>query len=208
MRGWLFVALTLPLFIGCAGTRPPELPVTSQPTTDATTQASSTTLPTTEPIPPENIITSANFERLWKAAEDVARDRIFVIDREDYRNGVLTTEPMVSAQFFEPWRRDALKASAVAESSLATIRRTIRFTFTRNDDDTYSLVPHVLVERLSSAERRITKTMMYRSAFRRSTAVGSAERDRGIELPRQYWYRIGNDPVLERDLAKAVRKRI
>ena len=169
---------------------------------------SPTTSPTMAQAPAENTITAGNFDRLWRACADDARDRQFVIDRQDYRNGVLTTEPLVSAQFFEPWRRDAITSDAVAESSLATIRRTIRFTFTRHDDGTFSAVPHVVVERYSSAERRITSAMHYRSAFRRTMATGTRETDRGVQLPARYWYRIGNDPALERDLAEAVRKRV
>jgi hypothetical protein len=65
-----------------------------------------------------------------------------------------------------------------------------------------------VVERYSSAERRITSAMHYRSAFRRTMATGTRETDRGVQLPARYWYRIGNDPSLERDLADAVRKRV
>ncbi len=165
--------------------------------------------PATAPAVAENRVTSRDFEQLWDAAADVARDRMFTIDRRDYRGGVLTTEPMVSAQFFEPWRRDALTADAVAESSLATIRRTIRFQFTRDDETgTFAVVPHVLVERYALAERRITNSMLYRAAFRRTTATGTRETDRGVELPQRYWYRVGNDPVLEKDLAAALRRRV
>jgi hypothetical protein len=172
----------------------------------AQTPSQATSAPTTAPS--ENTVTAYNFDKLWDAAADEARARMFVIDRRDYRGGVLTTEPLLSAQFFEPWRRDALEAADVAESSLASIRRTIRYEFTRNDDGTFSLVPHVLVERYAATERRITNAMMYRAAFRRTTATGSRERDRGIELPQRYWYRTGNDPVLENSLAEALRRRL
>jgi outer membrane murein-binding lipoprotein Lpp len=164
--------------------------------------------PTTAQIARENTVTSSTFDRLWRACADVARDRQFVIDRQDYRGGVLTTEPLVSAQFFEPWRRDAITADAVAESSLASIRRTIRFTFTREDDGTFSVMPQVIVERYSSAERRITNAMLYRNAFKRTTATGTRESDRGVQLPARYWYRIGNDAALEADLARQVRRRV
>lgn len=164
--------------------------------------------PTTAGAASQKRVTADDFDRLWNACADVARDRLFTIDRRDYRGGVLTTEPLTSAQFFEPWRRDAITADAVAESSLATIRRTIRFEFTRHDDGTFSVEPHVQVERYSAAERRITQAMLYRSAFRKTTATGTRETDRGVSLPARYWYRIGNDPALEKDLAQAVRQRI
>jgi hypothetical protein len=196
VRGWLLVLImsTCACVPGCAN-RPPK---------EAT--ATATTSPTTLPAAPT--VTSANFDRLWNACADVARDRQFVIDRQDYRGGVLTTSPLISAQFFEPWRRDALTGDAVAESSLASIRRTIRFDFERRDDGTFSVVPSVTVERYSAAERRITSAMLYRSAFRKTTATGTRESDRGIAIPGRYWYRIGSDPVLEKDLAEAVRRRV
>ena len=164
--------------------------------------------PTTAQVAQANTVTASDFDRLWRACADVARDRQFVIDRQDYRGGVLTTEPLVSAQFFEPWRRDAITAEAVAESSLATIRRTIRFAFTRADDGTFTVVPQVIVERYSSAERRITNAMLYRNVFKRTTATGTRESDRGVQLPARYWYRIGNDEALAADLAEAVRRRL
>ncbi len=182
---------------GCAGGSRSVAP-TSQPTSQPTTAAAIRA----------NTVTANDFERLWNACADVARDRLFTIDRRDYRGGVLTTEPMTSAQFFEPWRRDAITADAVAESSLATIRRTIRFEFTRRGDGTFSVVPHVQLERYSAAERRITQAMLYRNAFRKTTATGTRETDRGVFLPAHYWYRIGNDPALEKALAEAVRRRV
>jgi len=202
------VLLSMLLLVGCAS-QPRAASVakkqtTSQPTTQPTT-ASAATQPA---APSANTVTAYDFDKLWNAAADEARGRMFVIDRRDYRGGVLTTEPLLSAQFFEPWRRDALKAEDVAESSLASIRRTIRFEFTRNDDGTFSVVPHVLVERYAATERRITNAMMYRAAFRRTTATGTRERDRGIELPQRYWYRVGNDPELEKSLAEALRRRL
>ena len=182
---------------GCAGGSPKW--VAPPPTT---TQA------TTARAERENTIVARDFDHLWRACADVARSRQFAIDRRDYRGGVLTTEPLVSAQFFEPWRRDALTGDDVAESSLATIRRTIRFEFTRHGDGRFSVIPRVIVERYSSAERRITSASLYRSAFRRTTATGTRETDRGVQLPTRYWYNVGNDEVLEKNLAEAVRRRV
>ncbi|HEV2296842.1 MAG TPA: hypothetical protein VGR35_23580 [Tepidisphaeraceae bacterium] len=194
LSSWAVVLLLCGFGVaGCAG-GPRRASPTSQPSTATATR--------------ENRVTASSFERLWNACADVARDRLFTIDRRDYRRGVLTTEPLTSAQFFEPWRRDAITADAVAESSLATIRRTIRFEFTRHDGGTFSVVPHVQVERYSAAERRITSATLYRSAFRKTTATGTRESDRGVAMPARYWYPIGNDPALEKDLADAVRQRL
>jgi hypothetical protein len=155
-----------------------------------------------------------HFQTLWKTAEEVARSYFFKIDRVDYRDGILTTEPMVSAQFFEPWRGDVRTIDASVESSLATTRRTIRFEFIKLDDGGYRVEPKVLIERRSIAEQRITSVVLYRQTFKRPVASGkhapsgSRESDEGVYLPARYWYPIGRDEALEKNIAARMESRL
>jgi hypothetical protein len=163
--------------------------------------------------PPTATVTYEDFDALWYAADAAVRARRFVPDRQDRRQGVLTTEPLVSRQWFEPWRADALSSADVAESSLATTRRTVRFEIERRDDGGFALTPKVLIERYAQAENRLTNVVLYRSAFRATrvtefTPVGTRERDRGVYLPSRYWYATGRDPALEQALANDVQKRL
>jgi hypothetical protein len=158
-------------------------------------------------------VVASDFDALWSAADSAARSRFFPIDRRDPRLGLLTTEPVVSQQWFEPWRRDTLDADALADSSLATIRRTIRFEFERRDDGSYAVSPKVLIERYSVAENRITSVVLYRSAFKlgrttEQTPYGTRESDRGIYLPSRYWYAVGRDGALEQALAGDIQRRL
>jgi len=190
----------------------PQHPATTQPATLNTPQA------TTQPSfwyeqPPAATVEAADFEKLWRACEDVARDFLFKLDRTDYRAGVLTTVPMATSQWFEPWRRDARSFYDVEESSLATIRRSIRFEFVRQADNTWQVAPKVLVERLSLTEQRITSVVAYRQVFTPVTSVrykptGTHESDAGIDLPDRYWYPLRRDTEFERDIAAAVREKL
>jgi hypothetical protein len=160
-------------------------------------------------------VESNSFDALWTAAEDAAWARLFRIDRRDRRGGVMTTEPLTSAQFFEPWRRDTPGLDQTAESSLATIRRTVRFEFTREGEDspTFTVTPKVLVERYSQAENRVSSVVLYRSAFRAGrvseiTPYGTRETDRGIFLPSRYWYPLDRDEELERQIAADIQRKI
>src|SRR5207245_5438405 len=72
------------------------------------------------------------------------------LDREDYREGLLTTLPLVSKQSFEIWRRDVVTVPAIAQSTLATFRRTVRFQFSKREDGGYIAAPR-------SEERRVGK---------------------------------------------------
>jgi len=146
-------------------------------------------------------MSSADFNPLWDASDKVLRELHFQPARRDKRLGVMTTEPMTSAQWFEPWRRELRTRDAAIESSLATLRRTVTINFVKQGDE-YRATPSVLVERFALVEKRITSVSSYRGAFGRNPARGSAEADSGVELPATYWYPVGTDPDLEQYIAR------
>jgi hypothetical protein len=185
MRWTILIAAGL-LITGCAG---------RSTTTDAL------------PAPVVNPVAADDREKLFDACERVARELHFTIARRDFRGGVLTTEPMTSAQFFEPWRRELRTASDVAESSLATVRRTLRFDITAQGGQ-FIATPTVTVERFAQTERRMTSSATYGSAFKRTTATGSRELDAGVSIPRAYWYETGKDADLAAYAADRVRDAI
>ena len=149
-----------------------------------------------------------NYDELWQAAVGAARFRGYRPDRIDYRNGMFQTYPVVSKQIFEFWRRDVASWPDLNESTLATVRRIVRFEIGKRDDGTFECVPKVIVERYSSAERRITTITRYRETFSIATAQCNRERDRGVELADTYWYAIARDETMEKQLADAVKSRV
>jgi hypothetical protein len=153
-------------------------------------------------------IPATDFYKLWYACRTEAHDRLFLIDREDFREGLLTTQPMVSKQFTELWRTDSVTIPGIAESTLATVRRTVRFQLTKDQNGGYIAVPKVLVERFVSSERRLTAIDEYHQAFTGPRPTDDVYVDPGSKLPTDYWYAIGRDTALERDLADAIRRRL
>jgi hypothetical protein len=159
--------------------------------------------------PPSVTITGRDFDKLVAATEEVARSRFFIIDRTDYRDGLITTKPLVSRQFFEPWRSDTSTAFDLAQSSLQTIRRTLHFEIARRGDNTWTMSPKVLVERYVLIGRSLTSPAnMQVNVFAPSTESGY-DADPGIvPLANTYWYALGRDANLEKDLAEDVKKRL
>jgi hypothetical protein len=149
-----------------------------------------------------------DFDQLWNAAVGAARWRGYRPERIEYRNGIFQTYPVVSKQIFEPWRRDVSSMESMTESTLATMRRIVRFEISKRDDDTFECVPKVIVQRYSSLERRVTSITRYRETFSIASAVGNKERDRGVDLVDTYWYAVGRDADMEKELAKAVESRV
>jgi hypothetical protein len=162
---------------------------------------------------PARKVASSDFDQLWSACEETARDFLFTLDRTDYRGGVLTTRPLTSRQWFEVWRPEVRTLDDFAESSVTTVRRTARFEFDRLDDGSFVVSPKVLVERQAVAERRITSSALYRGIFARvrdrdDRPRGTRESDVGVLLPARYWYPTARDPALEAALADSIRNKL
>lgn len=153
-------------------------------------------------------VESADFYKLWNACENAAVWRQFSIDREDYREGVLSTYPMISQQFFEVWRRDAGTVKDVAWDSLQTIRRTVRFDFARRADGMYVVYPRVVMEKSAHPERRITAQAQYQQAFVAVGETPTVTNGEGATVATRYWYALGRDEAMEKELADSVRRRL
>lgn len=184
-----------------------------QPANAPTTRPS---LATTQPsywlnMPATSKVEAGNFDQLWRATQQTALHYGFIIDRLDPRAGLMTTQPLISKQFFEFWRPDVVTLDDLERSSLATHRRTLRFQVIKTDGGGYRAEPSVLIERCVRAETPITASVYVRRAFqtdRGRPPVGTPESDRGINLPRSYWYPTGRDTALERDIVANLAKRV
>lgn len=152
-------------------------------------------------------VTAGDYAAIWSAADEARRRFGFEAATTDYRGGLLTTEPKVSPQFFEIWHHELRSAEDVAQSSLATIRRRLRFEFARTGEGKFVVEPKVLVERRSLAERRITSAIDYRGTLGpgRQQQFGP---DSAAAGPGSYWHAIGRDEDLERSLANRIAQRV
>src|SRR3954465_2084342 len=88
---------------GCIGNRPSN-PAATQPVTMVDPQLAEQNYWLAKPATVE---VRGQFKPLWEASEQTAHEFRFSIDRRDQRSGLLTTEPMISKQWWEFWRKDA-----------------------------------------------------------------------------------------------------
>ena len=189
---------------GCAIHQPHDAP-TTQPSLATTQPSYWLSMPATSSVDAED------FFRLWADCQKTAHHYGFVVDRLDQRAGLITTQPLVSKQFFEFWRPDVVTADDLERSSLATYRRTLRFQIIKYDGGGYHADPCVLIERYVRAEKTITASVYLRKAFQNDKgkpSVGTPESDQGIFLPKQYWYPTGRDTALEKCVADNLAKRL
>jgi hypothetical protein len=154
-------------------------------------------------------VRSRNFDKLWNAGREAMRDDGFLVDRRDYREGLLTSYPLTSRMGYEVWRRDVVSAHDLAQSTLGMVRRTVRIEIARLPDGSFQATPKVLVERDSLIERRITSVDQYQNAFAIQAQDVARETEKsGADIPAEYWYVIDRDRALEKQLAQAVRDKL
>jgi len=159
--------------------------------------------------PPSVTIAGRDFDKLFAATQDVARSHLFTLDRVDYRDGVITTRPLVSRQFFEVWRGDTTNLHDLTQSSLQTIRRTLRFDIARRIDNSWTMSPKVVVEKYVLIGQSLTNPANMQYAVFTPTTESGFDVDPNVTPPQNtYWYALGRDPGLEKELADDVKKRL
>jgi len=89
-----------------------------------------------------------NFEAVWTASRHVLKHSGFTLDRQDRRDGVVTTMAIPSAQIFEFWRKDAATLFHHEENTVQTILRAVKVTIHQIDGtDKFGIDVEVLMAR-------------------------------------------------------------
>jgi hypothetical protein len=175
------IALMLPL--GCAGQRQAYQPA--------------------EPLR----LDGASRMQTMQAAEDTLGKMRFVIEKLDAEQGIIRTEPLRGAQFFEFWRRDNVGMYNTAEANLHTIRRAVELRITE-EQGRVSVDCSVRVERLSLPENEAASI----SQAYQMHSVSTAGVQRLQLTPQQRqgmaWIDLGQDDRLAAKILEAIAQRI
>jgi hypothetical protein len=98
----------------------------------------------------------AAYDRLWESVGDTLRGQYFLLDRQDRLEGVISTLPVTSGQFFELWRPQPETVQGWAESNLQTIQCEAKVTIKpAGEGGAYELAVQVDESRYSLPERQI-----------------------------------------------------
>lgn len=120
-----------------------------------------------------------NFDAIWQASLETLRKYYFIINREDRRQGLIVTRPLVGEQWFEFWRRDAVTKYDVAEGSIQTIYRTATVTIrpVSQGSDRYQASVEVATVRSDRITRQVTSVF---DAYAMFTMNGSIITNEGL----------------------------
>ncbi len=163
-----------------------------------------------KPQPVDNpfLIDQREYDRLYAATIRTLRDYGFQIDRQDYRFGTITTEPLTAPSLFEPWDptdstlKQTLDATLDHQRRIVTVR--LQPEAGSEDADAYALDVDVTLERRNVATRRLNGTARDNVFVDLDDAPAELAR-RGI--PRAYWQPIGRDAELEQRLLRDIVQR-
>jgi hypothetical protein len=142
-----------------------------------------------------------------QAAEDTLSKMHFVIEKLDAEQGIIRTEPLRGAQFFEFWRRDNVGLHSTAEANLHTIRRAVELQIVEQQGRVF-VDCRVQVQRLSLPENKAAGVSQ---AYRMHSA--SMSRIQRLQLTPQQrqgmaWIDMGRDDGLAARILDAITNRV
>ncbi len=156
------------------------------------------------PVQADVVVQDENeFDDLWETILRVLRRVSLQPDRQDRREGVITTLPITTQQWFEFWRHDAMGPYQFLESSMHTIQRQATIRIHRGEANRYRVSVRIDVFRFSTPERQVTTPSgaygMY--SEKRPTEAGEMAKQAGSAA---HWVLLGRDPRMEGVLLRRI----
>lgn len=180
-----FVLASLPLIAGCTAPQQPQ------------------------PVQQGNLVHMPGVTRgqAMEAAENVLSEMHFPLVKNDQNLGIMRTQPLSGAQFFEFWRADNATLDSAMEANIHTIRRSAELEF-RQTDDQVSLACTVRVQRLSLPEKDIPSISQAYRLYSQSSR-DTQRLKLHPELTRaMVWIDLGNDAALAEEILKRIAQRV
>ncbi len=188
----------------------------SHPTTVATTRPSHhgehLVVKVIDPNQTSRYIYHASYDNIWQQATKLLVDNGFSLDRKDYRLGILTTQPLPSAQWVEFWKPQQTTFKNALENTVNMQQRSVRISISPVPDkpEFYEIAIQVLVERQNNPIVSLGGPVFVEgSGFGKSQV--SLRSDYAPVVTKDIgptWYLIGHDQQLEHKLLSELFKHI
>jgi hypothetical protein len=143
------------------------------------------------------------YEQLFEAAAHSLRTQYFRLDRQDHAEGVITTHPETTTNWFELWRPQPSPAYYWWEANLATIQRTATVTLKQGATaGEYDINVEVQRQRYNLPERQIDNSAAAMRLF--SSAAPTEEGRMEKAAAHSDWILLGRDAFLEQKVLQAI----
>ncbi len=152
-------------------------------------------------------IADANIVDAMSAARTILGRMYFAIEKADPNAGLIRTEPLPGAQFFELWRSDNVSFRDTAEANLHAMRRSVELHFRPNQGQV-SIDCTVRVQRLSLPEQDVSSVSQAYLIHSRSTPDLQTFSLTPQQRAAMAWIDVEDDQPLAVEILKRIRQRI
>ena len=161
------------------------------------------TVPQAEPA----CIVDANVVDAMSAAHAVLGRMRFAVEKADPNAGLIRTEPLPAAQFFELWRSDNVSFRDAAEANLHAMRRSVELHF-RPDQGQVYIDCTVRVQRLSLPGKDVSSVSQAYLIHSRSTPDLQTFSLTPQQRAAMAWIDVENDQPLAVEILERIKKKI
>ena len=146
-------------------------------------------------------------QQAMQIAQDILGKMHFTIDKADTEQGLIRTNPLPGAQFFEFWRSDNVGTHNRYQANLQSIRRTAELNISQ-EGEKLCIGCDVKVQRLALPEHQVSSTAQAYQMFSQSIPSMQMlklypEQEKGIA-----WVDLGEDAELATEILKRIEKQI
>jgi len=156
---------------------------------------------------PEQVcLGDVNTADVMQAAQDVLIEMQFSIEKADPKTGLIRTQPLSGAQFFELWRKDSVGSFNKTEANLHSIRRTVELQLSEKDG--VCLTCQVATQRLNLPEMDVSSSARAYTMFSESSASLQRIRLNPEQQAGIGWVDLGNDARLAENILERIERQI
>ncbi len=141
-----------------------------------------------------------------QAAQDVLIAMQFNIEKADPKTGLIRTQPLSGAQFFELWRKDSRGSFNKTEANLHSIRRTVELQLSEKNG--VCITCQVATQRLNLPEMEVSSSARAYTMFSESSASLQRIRLNPEQQAGIAWIDLGNDARLAESILERIERQI
>ncbi len=165
------------------------------------------TVPTAAPATQTTCVANTTTAEVVRAARTVLSRMSFAIEKADPKAGLVRTEPLAGAQFFELWRSDNTRFADAVASNIHSIRKSVEL-HVSPDEGQLRLDCTVRVERLSLPGQDIASVSQAYRMHSRSLPDLQTFILTPAQRAQMTWIEMGNDEPLAAEIVRRIQKQI
>jgi hypothetical protein len=158
--------------------------------------------------PAETFCTPVDQETaLIQAIETTLSQFHYTIDKSDPQTGIIRTNPLPAAKWFEFWRKDNVGSFNYTEANLHSLRKIIEINISQNADN-LCIDCQARVQRLYLPQKHVTSSSRAYHLFSRSASSMQNLRLNPQQRTSVTWIDLGTDVRLSNEILSAIKQKI